>query len=88
MGTVGARGFQKEEPAGPSHVPSAVESRALAAESGERRRIGQDLHDGTQQRLVVLAGGLSELIQLMDSDPSRLRRCVLPPAGKGRRRRQ
>jgi signal transduction histidine kinase len=70
MGAVGTQKPQKQEPDGPSHVPSAVESRALAAESGERRRISQDLHDGTQPRLVVLAIGLSELIHLIDSDPS------------------
>jgi signal transduction histidine kinase len=49
--------------------PSAVESRALAEESAERRRISEDLHDGTQQRLVVLLLGISELIGLIDSDP-------------------
>jgi signal transduction histidine kinase len=70
MGAVGARKLHKQEPQGPSHEPSAIEARALAAESGERRRISQDLHDGTQQRLVVLAIGLSELIGLIDSDPS------------------
>jgi signal transduction histidine kinase len=43
----------------------------LAAESGERRRISQDLHDGTQQRLTVLLVGLSALIELIDSDSSR-----------------
>jgi signal transduction histidine kinase len=63
------RRFHKKEQEGPPHEPSAVESRALAAESRERRRISQDLHDGTQQRLVVLLVGLSELIHLIDSDP-------------------
>jgi hypothetical protein len=28
-----------------------------------------DLHDGTQQRLVVLLVGLSQLVELIDSDP-------------------
>jgi signal transduction histidine kinase len=69
MAAVGRRKSQKKRPDGPPHIVSALEARALAAESGERRRIGQNLHDGTQQRLVVLAIGLSELIQLIDSDP-------------------
>ena len=69
MGGVRGRILHKQEPRGSSHEPSGVESRALAAESGERRRIGQDLHDGTQQRLVVLLVGLSKLIDLIDSDP-------------------
>ncbi|HET6871324.1 MAG TPA: sensor histidine kinase [Solirubrobacteraceae bacterium] len=58
------------EPEAPSHEPGAIESRALAAESGERRRLSRDLHDGTQQRLVVLSIGLSELIDAIDSDPA------------------
>jgi signal transduction histidine kinase len=41
----------------------------MAAESAERRRIGRDLHDGTQQRLVVLLVGLSKLIGLIGTDP-------------------
>ena len=64
-------GFHNQEPDPPPHEPSAVESRALAAEAGERRRISQDLHDGTQQRLTVLLVGLSTLIELIDSDSPR-----------------
>ena len=64
----GGRKFHKEARDGAS---SALESRALAADSGERRRLSEDLHDGTQQRLVVLLIGLSELIHLIDSDPLR-----------------
>jgi signal transduction histidine kinase len=67
--TVGAQGG-KHEPDSLLHQPTAVESRALAAESGERRRLGRDLHDGTQQRLLVLLIGLSTLIDLIDSDPA------------------
>jgi signal transduction histidine kinase len=70
MGVVDGRKFPGRQPAGPAREPRAVESRALAAESGERRRISEDLHDGTQQRLVVLFVGLSELIELIDSDPA------------------
>jgi signal transduction histidine kinase len=71
MSAAGGRKGHKREPDGSSHPPGAVESRALAAESGERRRLGQDLHDGTQQRLLVLLVGLSELTDLIDSDPLR-----------------
>jgi signal transduction histidine kinase len=69
MAATGGRKSHKLELDTPSHDPSAVESRALTAEAGERRRIGRDLHDGTQQRLVVLLVGLSQLIDLIDSDP-------------------
>ena len=61
--------LHEREPDEPSHEPSGVESRAVAGESAERRRISADLHDGTQQRLVALLVGISELINLIDSDP-------------------
>jgi signal transduction histidine kinase len=64
------RRSRKQESHGSSHDSVAVDSRALAAESGERRQIGHDLHDGTQQRLVVLLVGLSTLVDLIDSDPA------------------
>ncbi|MGN6871929.1 MAG: sensor histidine kinase [Solirubrobacteraceae bacterium] len=63
------RRLRKREPDRSSREPSAVESRALAADAGERRRLSEDLHDGTQQRLVVLLVGLSELTPLIESDP-------------------
>ena len=66
MATASGPKFHKEKPDGPSHEPSAVDPRALAAESRERRRISQDLHDGTQQRLIVLLVGLTQLIDLID----------------------
>ena len=64
----------EHESDGPSHEPSAVESRALAEEAAERRRISANLHDGTQQRLVVLLVGISQLINLIDSDLDHARR--------------
>jgi signal transduction histidine kinase len=57
----------------PVHQPSVIESRALAAESGERRRLGRDLHDGIQQRLLVLLIGLSTLMDVIDSEPAQAR---------------
>jgi signal transduction histidine kinase len=48
-----------------------LDRRVLAVEADERRRIALDLHDGTQQRLVVLLVGLSELPALIDDDPTR-----------------
>ena len=71
MTTSRGRKTHKQEPGGRSHAPRAIESRALAAEAEERRRIAWVLHDGAQQRLVVLLVGLSKLIELIDSDPPR-----------------
>lgn len=71
MGAAGQRKGHKQKPDTSSELPSAVEARALAAQSGERRRISRDLHDGTQQRLLVLLVGLSQLSDLIDSDPRR-----------------
>jgi signal transduction histidine kinase len=48
----------------------ADEGRALTAAAEERRRIANDLHDGAQQRLVVLEIGLEAVAQLVDDDPA------------------
>lgn len=73
MGIAGRKGRGHQADA-PLKEPSPTTSRALAADSEERRRIGQDLHDGTQQRLVALVVGLSALAELIDSDTPRARR--------------
>lgn len=52
-------------------APGTVEFRALAAESAMRRRIAENLHDGIQQRLVVLLVGLSGLVELIDDSAPR-----------------
>lgn len=64
-------GFRKPGRDGLSRHPGVVESRALAAESKERRRVTEDLHDGTQQRLVALRVHLATLTELIESDPLR-----------------
>lgn len=61
----------KRREAEPLHRPGPMQGRALDAEAIERRRIGQDLHDGTQQRLVVLLVGLSALGSLIHDDHAR-----------------
>jgi signal transduction histidine kinase len=48
----------------------ADEARALTAAAEERRRIANDLHDGAQQRLVVLEIGLETVAQLVEDDPA------------------
>jgi signal transduction histidine kinase len=45
------------------------EARAATAAAQERRRIANDLHDGAQQRLVVLEIGLETVAQLVEHDP-------------------
>jgi signal transduction histidine kinase len=73
MGAASGRKSQTQDRGTSPHQPTAAESRVLSAESGERRRISRDLHDGTQQRLLVLLVGLSELIELLESNPSQAR---------------
>jgi signal transduction histidine kinase len=47
---------------------SEAESRRAAAAKGERERIGRDLHDGAQQRLVALRVNLSLLAERLEHD--------------------
>lgn len=70
MGAVDGRHLHGDDPGRTSREPSRVDSRALAAEARERRRVSEALHDGTQQRLTVLAIGLSRVIERIDSDPN------------------
>ncbi len=66
-------------------------SRARLVEAGdaERRRLGRDLHDGAQQRLVALMIELQLARERFDADPSGLARAarqrVRQRAGGGRR---
>jgi signal transduction histidine kinase len=46
-------------------------ARAVQAADEERRRIGRDLHDGAQQRLVVLGQALELALRELEADPDR-----------------
>ena len=48
----------------------ASKERVIAAGDAERRRIERDLHDGAQQRLVLLAMQLSRIQQEIRADPA------------------
>jgi PAS domain S-box-containing protein len=56
-------------------------ARIVAATDAERRRIGRDLHDGAQQRLVRLLMGIEEARR----DPSRAARALTAAADDARR---
>jgi signal transduction histidine kinase len=60
-------------------VETLRESRSavLDAEAGELRRIERDLHDGAQQRLVMLTIDLGLASERIDSDPAAARGLVL-----------
>ncbi len=60
-------------------VESLKESRSavLDAEASELRRIERDLHDGAQQRLVMLSIDLGLAGERIDSDPEAAKRLVL-----------
>jgi signal transduction histidine kinase/uncharacterized protein YhfF len=47
----------------------ASRARAVHAADEERRRIGRDLHDGAQQRLVVLGQAIDLALRELQSDP-------------------
>jgi signal transduction histidine kinase len=47
----------------------ASRARAVHAADEERRRIGRDLHDGAQQRLVVLGQAIDLALRQLQSDP-------------------
>jgi signal transduction histidine kinase/uncharacterized protein YhfF len=49
---------------------AASRARALQAADEERRRIGRDLHDGAQQRLVVLGQALELALRDLERDPA------------------
>jgi signal transduction histidine kinase len=51
-------------------------SAALEAEASELRRIERDLHDGAQQRLVMLAIDLGLAEQRVDADPAAARQLI------------
>lgn len=70
MGSTSRQRRHNPEPNERSHPQGAADSRAVAAESAERRKFVEDLHDGTQQRLVALLIGLTTLVDLIDSDPA------------------
>ncbi len=60
-------------------VETLKESRSavLDAEAGELRRIERDLHDGAQQRLVMLTIDLGLASERIDADPEGAKRLVL-----------
>jgi signal transduction histidine kinase len=49
---------------------AASRARAVQAADDERRRIGRDLHDGAQQRLVVLRQALELALRKLEDDPA------------------
>jgi signal transduction histidine kinase/uncharacterized protein YhfF len=51
------------------HEAAAARARLVAAADEERRRVGRDLHDGAQQRLVALGHLLTMAERRMPEDP-------------------
>lgn len=55
---------------------SASRARIVAATDAERRRIGRNIHDGAQQRLMNVALGIQQGSSLVDADPGEARRVL------------
>ena len=60
-------------------------SRAMDATIAERQRIERDLHDGAQQRLVLLAMGLGMAKEKLSEDPKAARELVEEAHGEAKR---
>ena len=56
----------------------------IDVEASELRRIERDLHDGAQQRLVMLTMDLGMAAEKLDSDPATARSLVLDAQGQAR----
>lgn len=54
----------------------ASRARILAAADDERRRLGRDLHDGAQQRLMTVAMRVGRGLRELDADPAAARRTL------------
>jgi signal transduction histidine kinase len=63
--------FHRERP---GSEPRALQHRLLFAEERDRRRIAQDMHDGVQTRLVLIAGSTRKLLDehLLGAEPREL----------------
>jgi PAS domain S-box-containing protein len=57
-------------------------ARAIAAADAERRRIGRDIHDGAQQRLVHAALRVQHALGRLDSDPAEARATLREVVGE------
>ena len=68
-------------------VETLRESRSavLDAEAGELRRIERDLHDGAQQRLVMLTIDLGLASERIDSDPAAAKELILEARDEAQR---
>jgi PAS domain S-box-containing protein len=63
---------------------AASRARIVAAADEERRRIGRDLHDGAQQRLMSVALGVQHGIADLDRDPGAARATLEQAVGEAR----
>ncbi|MEV4418955.1 PAS domain S-box protein [Patulibacter sp. NPDC049589] len=62
----------------------ASRARIVAAADDERRRLGRDLHDGAQQRLMNVALGVQQGIGDLERDPAAARRTLQDAVGEAR----
>jgi PAS domain S-box-containing protein len=63
------RDVTAQRAAAEQHARAEAGARAMAAADAERRRIGRDIHDGAQQRLVHAALSAQHAIGRLDADP-------------------
>ena len=61
-------------------------ARVIEAADSERRRVGRDLHDGAQQRLLAVANLLKVAQRQLDAATTRSTSCAWPRTSWARRR--
>jgi PAS domain S-box-containing protein len=70
------RDITEQRAAAEQRARAEAGARAIAAADAERRRIGRDIHDGAQQRLVHAALSVQHAIGRLDTDPAQARRLL------------